>query len=130
MQKSVLLVPINREGEILLQHRSKDAPTYSNQWGFFGGSIEEGETPQEAMAREMMEELGIRFEKTELVASFIDPEDHVERYIFKAEINLNAKILKLQQKEGDDLAFFSVDEIKRLPMMTNTRLRILSNLFR
>ena len=53
----VLLFLINPNGKFLLQHRDDDAPTYPGYWGFFGGAIEAGETPVEALCREAYEEL-------------------------------------------------------------------------
>lgn len=81
------------------------------------------------MVREIKEELGIQLEKIVLITSFVDPEDGVERHIFKTEINLDIVTLRSQQKEGDDLKFFSLEEIKQLPIMTGARLRMLANLF-
>ena len=42
---------------ILLQHRTDDAPTFPGYWSFFGGSVEPGETFEEAAIREAYEEL-------------------------------------------------------------------------
>jgi len=53
----VLILLIDEEGRFLLQHRDDTAPTYPGYWGFFGGSIEDGETPLEAIRREAWEEL-------------------------------------------------------------------------
>lgn len=48
------------DGRVLLQQRDdKPALPYAGWWTFFGGSVEEGETPDEAVKRELMEELGI-----------------------------------------------------------------------
>jgi 8-oxo-dGTP diphosphatase len=46
------------EGEILLCQRSPTG-TYPNKWEFPGGKVESDETPQEALVRELREELGI-----------------------------------------------------------------------
>lgn len=81
------------------------------------------------MSREIMEELGIRLEKPALVINFVDPEDQGERYLFKMALDLDVKTLRSQQQEGDDLRYFSFEEIKRLPIMTDARLEILSNFF-
>ena len=54
---SVLLL-YNHEGKILLQHRTKDAPTFPDYWGFFGGAVEKDESPEQAVKREASEELG------------------------------------------------------------------------
>ena len=47
-----------RDGEILIGQRRADQPMGS-LWEFPGGKIEAGESPQEALARELNEELGI-----------------------------------------------------------------------
>jgi 8-oxo-dGTP diphosphatase len=56
-QVSVLIL-YRADGRILLQHRTKDAPTFPDYWAFFGGGIENGESPEEAVRREALEELG------------------------------------------------------------------------
>jgi 8-oxo-dGTP diphosphatase len=50
-----------RDGEILIGQRRADQPMAS-LWEFPGGKIEPGESPQQALARELAEELGIRAE--------------------------------------------------------------------
>lgn len=51
---------IDAEGRVLLQHRGLDAPTSPDTWGTPGGHIEEGESPEEALRRELLEETGLR----------------------------------------------------------------------
>jgi 8-oxo-dGTP diphosphatase len=50
---------IVRGGEVLICQRRADQPM-ALQWEFPGGKIEHGETPEEALARELQEELGIQ----------------------------------------------------------------------
>jgi 8-oxo-dGTP diphosphatase len=50
---------IVRDGEVLIGQRRPDQPMAS-QWEFPGGKIEPGESPEEALARELDEELGIK----------------------------------------------------------------------
>ena len=49
---------ILRDSKILVCQRRRD-DTHSLQWEFPGGKIEPGESPQEALARELREELGV-----------------------------------------------------------------------
>lgn len=49
---------IVRDGEILICQRRPDQPM-GLQWEFPGGKLEPGESPEEALARELHEELGI-----------------------------------------------------------------------
>ena len=52
---------IVRDREVLIGQRHANQPMGS-LWEFPGGKIEQGESPQEALARELAEELGIRAE--------------------------------------------------------------------
>jgi 8-oxo-dGTP diphosphatase len=52
---------IMRDGEVLIGQRRADQPMAS-LWEFPGGKIEPGESAQQALARELSEELGIRAE--------------------------------------------------------------------
>ena len=55
-----VLILYDGHGRILLQHRTKDAPTFPDYWGLFGGGIEQGETPEQAVEREIVEELAYK----------------------------------------------------------------------
>lgn len=57
-RRVVVMILHDAEGRILLQHRTEDAPCLPGQWAFFGGGIEPGETPEQALVRETEEELG------------------------------------------------------------------------
>ena len=50
---------IVRGGEVLIGQRRADQPM-ALQWEFPGGKIEAGESPEQALARELDEELGIQ----------------------------------------------------------------------
>jgi len=52
---------IVRDGEVLIGQRRADQPM-GQLWEFPGGKIEPGESPQQALTRELAEELGIRAE--------------------------------------------------------------------
>lgn len=60
--EAVLVVAgvIRKGGRILIAQRKDDCKREPGKWEFPGGKVEEGEKPQEALEREIMEELGIR----------------------------------------------------------------------
>ena len=61
---SALLV--DARGWVLLQERDEHASVSPNQWGLVGGHLEEGETWEAALHREVEEETGVRADGYEL----------------------------------------------------------------
>lgn len=61
-----LIVLYDSDKKLLFQHRTPDAPTLPGYWAFFGGSIEDGESPEEAVCREAREELNCELKSPEL----------------------------------------------------------------
>lgn len=55
----VVAAVIERDGLILIGQRKRDARKHPLKWEFPGGKVETGESPQEGLARELREELGI-----------------------------------------------------------------------
>ena len=66
--KRVTAAVIEREGKVLLARRSRSGSA-AGKWEFPGGSIEPGETPEQCLARELREELGIESRVGEFIAS-------------------------------------------------------------
>ena len=56
-KNNVLCVIYDDSDRFLMQLRSKDAPVLPGYIGFFGGNIEENEKPDEAIRREIFEEI-------------------------------------------------------------------------
>lgn len=66
--KRVTAAVIEREGKVLLARRSRSGSA-GGKWEFPGGGIEPGETPEQCLARELHEELGIESRVGEFIAS-------------------------------------------------------------
>ncbi|MDP2672220.1 MAG: NUDIX hydrolase [Nanoarchaeota archaeon] len=56
-----IILPYNKKKEILFQDRRKISK-HGEEYGFFGGHIEEGETPEQTLKRELKEELDIEID--------------------------------------------------------------------
>ncbi len=55
----VVAAVIERGGHILIGQRKRDAAKHALKWEFPGGKVEDGETPADALMRELREELAI-----------------------------------------------------------------------
>lgn len=114
MKEVALLIAYNDKGEILLQHKDKDAPSYPNTWCLFGGHVEPGESPLEAIEREIFEELewqifGHEFSHEQVI-------NGVKRYFYHLKTLRSTEALLANQHEGDDLRFFAIDQLTNIPI--------------
>ena len=67
-QKSYIDVIIySEEMEVLALQRANYMKNFRGMWGVVGGSIDKGETPEEAALREVKEETGITKDKIERI---------------------------------------------------------------
>jgi 8-oxo-dGTP diphosphatase len=48
-----------RDGRVLLAHRTASRAHYPDCWDLVGGHVEAGETPEDAVVRECLEEIGV-----------------------------------------------------------------------
>jgi 8-oxo-dGTP diphosphatase len=80
---------IVRDGRILIAQR-KDGGRHAGRWEFPGGKIEPGERPEDALVREIREELGVEIRVGKLramLSHFYEKEGvRVEIHVFMAEI--------------------------------------------
>jgi len=109
--KTCGLILENNDGKILLQLRdNKPSIPYPNCWGTFGGHIEEGETPEEAIKREIKEELNYDLIDFEFCNIYFFKNYVI--YIFK-KTDKKIKISDLKILEGQKGEFLTLEEIKK-----------------
>ncbi|MGH2516691.1 MAG: NUDIX domain-containing protein [Ktedonobacterales bacterium] len=53
------VLPLDKQGRLLLQRRGAGAPRSPGEWSLPGGHIEPEETPEQAARREVLEETGL-----------------------------------------------------------------------
>ena len=106
----VAIAIIHQDSKFLMQLRD-DLPNimFPGHWGFFGGHLDPGETADQAIRRELQEE--IRF-IPETISLFERMEDErVIRYFYQAELHVT--VAELELNEGQDMGLCSVADIQR-----------------
>ncbi|MGD9577389.1 MAG: (deoxy)nucleoside triphosphate pyrophosphohydrolase [Syntrophorhabdus sp.] len=66
--KIVVAAVIEKDGQILIAKR-KQGKMHPGKWEFPGGTLEEGETPEQCLKRELLEELAITVDVGSLICS-------------------------------------------------------------
>ena len=104
----VALAILTYEDKFLMQLRD-NIPTilYPGVWGLFGGHMEAGETPEIAVEREVLEEIGYQITNPQKFGCYND--DRAIRHIFYATLNVGVDQLVLA--EGWDLGLISREQI-------------------
>ena len=93
---------VNPDGDILVNLRDDDPRIiFPNQWSLIGGHVEEGESPEEGLVREVEEEIGYRLAEYYPLATFFDGQD--VRHLFLAPID--APIDDLVLGEGQAIRY-------------------------
>jgi 8-oxo-dGTP diphosphatase len=114
-----VIILYTSSGHILLQHRTDDAFRLPGYWAFFGGGIEEGENPTEALKREIREELSYEVQKPKflLAQKVRDGEDDNTKYVFVEQYHDQL----LQLGEGQAMGWFLPDQTHALKMIDHDR---------
>ena len=108
---------IYENDQYLLQLRDdKVSIPYPNCWSFFGGEIETGETPWQALQRELMEEINWCTDEKTFLYKWIDQKVQCIVYFFILKFSGNKNELSLN--EGEKMCWFTIGEVKLIPNTT------------
>lgn len=114
----------NNEGKVLLTLRGAKAKNERGKWEIPGGGVEFNETFEQAITREMKEELGIDIAVKELldVCSHIIP-DEKQHWVSPTYICTITKGLPriVEPEKCADLQWFSIEEMETLSLSLVTQ---------
>lgn len=120
------------DGKLVLQRRTKDAPYGPGLLGIFGGGVEDGETADECLMRELKEEVSLDVNDLDIksLGRFVLPANNdfpFDRkfYFYKTQIqDLNFKVY-----EGDGAEAYSIEDIKQRNDLTGSAEYVFRELF-
>ena len=113
---AAIIKAVNENGEQIIFATQRGYGDFKGGWEFPGGKIEEGETPQEALVREIKEEL----ETEILVGELIDtieydyPTFHLSMDCFWAEI-VSGELVLTEHEAAKWLTKDELDSVEWLP---------------
>ncbi|HET7114473.1 MAG TPA: NUDIX domain-containing protein, partial [Pyrinomonadaceae bacterium] len=109
--QGVSAILINPQGQVLLQQRDDNpAIRYPGHWSLFGGTIEDGESPADAVAREVKEEIDFDMRNFGLFREFV--QNNKCEFAFAGELPVSLDELTLS--EGQGMNFFYPSQLKEL----------------
>ncbi len=118
-----LIIFFDRNGKILLQNR-KSMSKHGEEWGYFGGKIDSGESPEDAIVREIKEELEFDLKDFKFLKEYVayakllktGEMAEIKHHVFLQIINLD-DFDSMVLHEGDGMSWFSIEEAKKLNMI-------------
>jgi len=125
----VLLAFMDQDGRIMLNRR---ADADSEMWELIGGGVEAGETPHDAIRREIEEEVGYKLsdlDELKFVKAFT-----FENHKFSAKVHCftaiypgKDKFIDSEETFVDDIEMFTLEDADKLVLLPMTRLFLKAN---
>lgn len=109
---AAVIKAVNKNGEDIIFATQRGYGEFKDGWEFPGGKIEEGETPQEALKREIMEELDTEIKVGDLIDTieYDYPTFHLSMDCFWAEVTAG----HLELKEAEAAKWLTKDQLDRV----------------
>ena len=107
---------INDKKQVLLQKRSANKRFNPNKWALCAGHVDAYENLEDAILREVKEEVGLDISKDDLHQfgerefTIIDSNSHIT-YFYYIKSNLNEKDFIIQKEELSEVKWFDIDDV-------------------
>ena len=113
---AAVIKAIDENGEPIIFATQRGYGEFKGGWEFPGGKIEEGETPQEALKREILEELDTEISVGELIETieYDYPTFHLSMDCFWCEI-VNGNLVLKEHEAAKWLTKAELDSVEWLP---------------
>ncbi len=116
LHNEVAAFVINDKGQVLLQKRSANKRFNPNKWALCAGHVDAYESLENAILREIKEEIGIDINPNELVPfgerefTIRNSNSHIT-YFYYVKSNLNEEDFIIQKEELSEVKWFDIDQV-------------------
>lgn len=118
LKKNAVAVIVNQDNKFLLLKRGSDPKIWQpSKWALVGGGIEKGETPQQAVQREIEEETGLEIKKFVKTFSIQRNPESIE-HIFACRYEGDPTDIRLNE-ENTNYGWYDINEINFLETVPN-----------
>lgn len=113
---------MNNEGKILMQQRSFSKIKNPGKWAKTGGHVDSGESEDDAIKREVFEEIGLKVNDKDIhkIEVFKNKmKEHYYSYVYIFITNLKENEFVLQKEEVESVKYFTIEELEQLKKENN-----------
>lgn len=104
----------NSKGELLIQKRSDTVDNCPGEWAATGGSVVAGEEPLATAVRELLEELGLTVQASELKHLLTVRRKNAFCYVYLLHKDIQVERLTLQESEVSDASWVTKETIEKM----------------
>ncbi|HVS79579.1 MAG TPA: NUDIX domain-containing protein [Candidatus Paceibacterota bacterium] len=116
------LIVLTNNGEMLLLTH-----TYRYGWGLPGGGLKRGETPEEAVRREVFEEIGIALSAATPLGSFLSTDDYHRNTVYAFAAALEKRDISTENFEIESAQWFLPENLPPLGPVTKKVVELYKN---
>lgn len=106
-KEACCLLLFNKKRELLIQHRDFNTKYFAGMWGLIGGAVEEGETPEDCIIRECLEETGIYISN---LYQLFKIDEHCVEWVYFSQLK---KKVSVTCREGIEMKFVNLEELDK-----------------